>query len=654
MKKHVIKRYITSNIAMLLSITMCASPLTAININAASFSSEAVSANSLDVEELTKVGESNETPVELEGPIGGTILKQQISDIFDNSFGEMIELKEGNKFEQAFRTVYVPGEKENEIVPADGYLLTAVKIKTDATSESYFYKFNFVNRTIASEADLRFYLFDENKLYSTLDPNYTEGNYVGEATEVNTVLKLDSGKTYYIVASMLNNKEPRGSINLSYEKILDDVEDSYDSAYNLQLDKEYANKMNGYNDVDWFKFKTSNKPAFYNLWILNKTVKNDLKFSIYNSSLQLIVNDETFRTGKSYEKTLTLEPNSTYYIRVNVNSPGNKGGDMDNVGDYTLKIHPKYDEFTDTMSTAKEIFINNEYTGEFQSDEDYDRLTFMSRNLSAYCIAIKNLNTAGKIKCEIKDSFDTTVKTINLNDGINQVSKLSLDANSRYYILLSGTEDVQYSIIITPSTHKLTYVLNGGKNNPKNKDTFIETDTTKLYSPTRKGYVFDGWYRKKDFKADSKVESIGKKSETEYDTQDVTLYAKWIKIDIEKVNIKSVKVKSKRNIVVKFENIGKKIEAENKEAKENAEKYGFSAPAEKKSIVQGYEVQCSTSKKFKNAKKVKLNSKKSSTTIKKLKKNKTYYVRVRAYTTDSTNNKIYSKWSKTMKVKTKK
>ena len=66
----------------------------------------------------------------------------------------------------------------------------------------------------------------------------------------------------------------------------------------------------------------------------------------------------------------------------------------------------------------------------------------------------------------------------------------------------------------------------------------------------------------------------------------------------------------------------------------------------------GYEVQYALNKKFTKSRKTKT-LKSTSLTIKKLKK-KTYYVRVRAYTTNSSGIKVYSKWSKIKKVKIKK
>lgn len=72
--------------------------------------------------------------------------------------------------------------------------------------------------------------------------------------------------------------------------------------------------------------------------------------------------------------------------------------------------------------------------------------------------------------------------------------------------------------------------------------------------------------------------------------------------------------------------------------------------------VTAYEVQYSTSNKFskKTTKTVVVKGKgNTSKTISKLKSKKTYYVRVRAYTDQTNNEKLYTPWSKTVKVKVK-
>lgn len=73
----------------------------------------------------------------------------------------------------------------------------------------------------------------------------------------------------------------------------------------------------------------------------------------------------------------------------------------------------------------------------------------------------------------------------------------------------------------TSVTYQITYMLNGGVNNSKNKTTV--TGNTTLYDPTRSGYNFDGWYYD---------EALTVKVPTTINpTSNVVLYAKWIESD---------------------------------------------------------------------------------------------------------------------------
>lgn len=73
--------------------------------------------------------------------------------------------------------------------------------------------------------------------------------------------------------------------------------------------------------------------------------------------------------------------------------------------------------------------------------------------------------------------------------------------------------------------------------------------------------------------------------------------------------------------------------------------------------VDGYQIQYSTNKKFKSPKTVTIKKAKTATkTLKKLKKRKKYFVRVRAYAEGNLNGKVivsYGKWSAVKKQTTK-
>jgi len=164
----------------------------------------------------------------------------------------------------------------------------------------------------------------------------------------------------------------------------------------------------------------------------------------------------------------------------------------------------------------------------------------------------------------------------------------------------------------------ITYKLNGGKNNSANPAAYYK-ETVTLKNPTRKGYLFKGWYTDKKLK--KKITKITKKT-----SKNLTLYAKWEKVKVGKTSISSLKNSGSRAMALKFKQVSK---------------------------AAGYEVLYSTNKKF-SRNNEKIVTKKKSLTIKKLKAKTTYYVKVRAYRTDSAGKKVYGKYSPVKKVTVKK
>ncbi|MCR5835345.1 MAG: InlB B-repeat-containing protein [Lachnospiraceae bacterium] len=140
-------------------------------------------------------------------------------------------------------------------------------------------------------------------------------------------------------------------------------------------------------------------------------------------------------------------------------------------------------------------------------------------------------------------------------------------------------------------TVKSVYVNNGEK--------------VKEVSQTKKGYTFGGWYNGSSaFNFNSAVNS------------DLTLTAKWIKTTApKKATIKKLKSNKSKKLTVTIKKV---------------------------SGATGYKVFYSKDKKFKKAVKKK-STKKTTYTISKLKSGVKYYVRVKAYKTDSLGNEVLSK-----------
>ena len=225
----------------------------------------------------------------------------------------------------------------------------------------------------------------------------------------------------------------------------------------------------------------------------------------------------------------------------------------------------------------------------------------LQATISPYYAANKNV---------VWKSADTKIAAVDDNGNV------TAKAPGRTKITVTSDENSSYQASCTITVpYNITYNLNKGKNNAANPSTYYGKKIT-LKDPSRKGYVFAGWYTESKFK--KKIEAIDTSAKCDY-----TLYAKWTKVKVAKVSITSAKNSKSKQILLKYKKV---------------------------SGVKGYEISYSMDKKFKKAV-TKKNTAKTSYTIKKLKKGKTYYVRIRAYKVDSTGGKVYGKYSSVKKVK---
>ena len=210
-------------------------------------------------------------------------------------------------------------------------------------------------------------------------------------------------------------------------------------------------------------------------------------------------------------------------------------------------------------------------------------------------------------------SANTKIATVDANGSV------TAKAPGRTKITVTSSENSSYQASCTVTVpYKITYKLNKGKNNASNPSTYYGKKVT-LKNPSRKGYAFAGWYTDAKFK--KKITSISNSAKSDY-----VLYAKWTKVKVAKASLTSAKNSKSKQILLKYKKV---------------------------SGAKGYEISYSTDKKFKKAV-TRKNTTKTSYTISKLKKGKTYYVRIRAYKVDSTGKKVYGKYSSMKKVKVSK
>ena len=186
-----------------------------------------------------------------------------------------------------------------------------------------------------------------------------------------------------------------------------------------------------------------------------------------------------------------------------------------------------------------------------------------------------------------------------------------------YYPGYKEKKVTQKITVTGTASYKVTFNANGGKASASSRTVKAKKAIGTLPTATRAGYTFSGWYTKKS--GGTKIKTSTKI------TKKCTYYAQWKKVTVSKGNITKLTNGSGKKMTVTMKKV---------------------------SGAAGYQVVYATNSKF-TGKKTK-NTSKTSLTLTGLTKNKTYYVKVRAYKKDSTGKKIYGGYSSVKKIKIKK
>lgn len=246
------------------------------------------------------------------------------------------------------------------------------------------------------------------------------------------------------------------------------------------------------------------------------------------------------------------------------------------------------------------LYVNNErvFTSENSSGATYENLlNYMSK--CAYLSMGVNADTSFWY-----NNSKVTAEISNLHFGINAVSKVHPP-----YVTISVKDDNGSDTKPDPPTNP-----DADKNNQLGKDP--NTDSGNSNSNTNSNTSTNDTGNNNN--TPNNISDSKNQSDTPAGSQ---------KVSVKKVTLKSVKNKKGRKALVNWKKV---------------------------SNASGYAIQYSTSKKFKKPVTVKVKkAKTTSTTLKKLKKRKTYYVRVRAYKTVN-GTTYYGKYSSVKKVRIKK
>lgn len=376
----------------------------------------------------------------------------------------------------------------------------------------------------------------------------------------------------------------------------------------LGLGRLYPFQTTAGSDVQYY-FTTTAKRSYYQVKTL-LTTGTEIQADIYDDSGNAVAE---MTLGDTQYRRFALESEKTYYINI---SGSDAAGN--------ILVSEISDDYTDEWEQAKTISFGKEYAVTTECEGDRDCLQFKTSTKDVYYTLTVD-STAG-IAGDYEVLDENGEKIAELCGATNPEKKLSkklvLEAGKTYYLRFSSSQmDCQLLISLseTVNKYKLTYHLNGGKNHKDNPSTYVATDKITLKSPTRKGYLFEGWYSFSNFTGGfSGIDGTAKKN--------YELYAKWKKVETAAVSVESFVSKSAGKATLTWKPV---------------------------SECSGYEISIIQTKNKK--KKVTLQlTKKTKVTFKNWEQGKKYSVKVRAYKIDSCGNRVYGAYSKEKSVTVKK
>lgn len=167
-----------------------------------------------------------------------------------------------------------------------------------------------------------------------------------------------------------------------------------------------------------------------------------------------------------------------------------------------------------------------------------------------------------------------------------------------------------------PMTYRIIYYMDKGTNHKLNPLSFqLGNRKYTLYQPTKKGYLFEGWYADSDYRQKITTLSADK-------ADNLKVYAKWKKLTVGRAQLRRLSGRSRGRLTVTIKRMNG---------------------------AAGYELRYSTRRNMKSAAEKTTRSIKK--TIKGLKAGRRYYIQVRAYGVDSAGKVKYGRWSRMRSVR---
>lgn len=219
----------------------------------------------------------------------------------------------------------------------------------------------------------------------------------------------------------------------SFQPTIVFASDSISTAENLSLNNLSSGTLNTKEDVNYYKFTTSNNDSFYEIELRNTEVTEAITLKLYSSDdvTTDIAEIIAYKADANSDK-IKLEPNHTYYILV-------QKVFFSCTGNYKLGVTEIKDDVSDSYSNSTSISLNKKkaYSLEIVEDKDYFKFKTTSNN-SFYKIDLANTNATDTIRANLyyEDDVTTDISEISAYKADIGSETVKLEPNHTYYIVI--------------------------------------------------------------------------------------------------------------------------------------------------------------------------------------------------------------------------
>jgi len=351
--------------------------------------------------------------------------KVQISYVLDPDKNEMENATSWTLGEKYYGNIAAYGDK-------DWFKLT--------TNEETDYTFTLKNINISTHSwsdDRQF----RGVIYNDKSENLAS-MHMTAGKESSVRVDLDPNTEYYIAIWDPEGTTGDYSFDLSKTVIIDEEAVGMANAVELKYGEEHYDSITnweGENKFDYLKFTTLSESAYYTIYAKNINIPTH-SWSGDNQVQVKILNEHKEEQGRitlgpesEGFTTLMLEPDTTYYIRINNNE--NSGGNYKALVTYVLDPEPN------VMENGKILRIAERYYGSIAASGDMDFFKITTGEKTDYILYLKNINIPThswsgdhQFRVVLYNKYSESLGEILATNGSEGNINITLEPNTTYYL----------------------------------------------------------------------------------------------------------------------------------------------------------------------------------------------------------------------------